>query len=87
MFLKVQHQRMCRQVVLQLERKVTAIGGLDLKILGGLKGGVKKFIYPKDNHKDFILFKNELDDKSILDDIEFFEVSNIEEVLALIIVD
>ena len=69
-----------------LQGKVTAIGGLDLKILGGIKGGVKKFIYPKENHKDFVLFTQELDDKSIIEGIEFFEVDTIEEVLALIIV-
>ena len=32
-----------------LQGKVTPIGGLDLKILGGIESGVTKFIYPKDN--------------------------------------
>ena len=69
-----------------LQGKVTAIGGLDLKILGGIKGGVKKFIYPKENSKDFNLFKQELDDDSVIKNIEFYEVENINEVLELIIV-
>ena len=69
-----------------LQGKVTEIGGLDLKILGGIKGGVKKFIYPKENSKDFNLFKQELDDDSVIKDIEFYEVENINEVLELIIV-
>ena len=70
-----------------LQGKVTAIGGLDLKILGGIKGGVKKFIYPKENNKDFKLFLEDLDDKDIIKDIEFFEVESISEVLELIIID
>ena len=69
-----------------LQGKVTAIGGLDLKILGGIKGGVKKFIYPKENSKDFNLFIQELDDDSVIKNIEFYEVENINEVLELIIV-
>ena len=32
---------------------MTAIGGLDLKIMGGINGGVTTFIFPKDNIKDF----------------------------------
>ena len=36
-----------------LQGNVTAIGGLDLKILGGLNAGVKTFIYPKQNNKDY----------------------------------
>ena len=70
-----------------LQGKVTAIGGLDLKILGGIRGGVKKFIYPKENHKDFMLFMEDLDDKEIIKDIEFFEVENIHEVLNLILIN
>ena len=39
-----------------LQGKITAIGGLDLKILGGLRAGVTTFYYPKANAKDFKLF-------------------------------
>ena len=38
---------------INLQGQVTAIGGLDLKILGGIKAGVTEFIYPKENDKDF----------------------------------
>ena len=34
-----------------LQGKVTAIGGLTLKILGGIRAGVKEFIFPKQNEK------------------------------------
>lgn len=69
-----------------LQGDITAIGGLDLKILGGIKAGAKKFIYPKQNNKDFNDFKENLDDKSILNNIEFYEVSHINEVIKLIFI-
>ena len=62
-----------------LQGKVTAIGGLDLKILGGLKAGIKNFIYPVDNKKDFELFN--VKHSHLIKDINFIEVSNIKEVL------
>ena len=34
---------------INMQGGVTAIGGLDLKILGGIKAGVTKFLYPKEN--------------------------------------
>ena len=40
-----------------LQGRVTAIGGLDLKILGGIESGVTHFIYPKENDKDFKEFE------------------------------
>ena len=33
---------------INLNGRVTAIGGLDLKILGGIRAGVDTFIYPKE---------------------------------------
>ena len=36
-----------------LKGNITAIGGLDLKILGGIRAGVKTFIFPKENAKDY----------------------------------
>ena len=38
---------------INLQGRVTQIGGLKLKILGGIKAGVKEFIYPRENQKDF----------------------------------
>ena len=35
---------------------ITAIGGLDLKILGGIRAGVREFLFPGENDKDFNLF-------------------------------
>ena len=40
---------------INLKGEVTAIGGLEYKIEGGLKAGVRTFLYPTQNHKDFTL--------------------------------
>lgn len=37
-----------------LEGNITAIGGLEHKIIGGLRAGVKLFLYPKENQEDFL---------------------------------
>ena len=69
---------------INLQGCVTAIGGLDLKILGGLKGGVKEFIFPKENEKDYKTFVEKYQEKNILDGIQFHAVENIHQVLELI---
>ena len=69
-----------------MQGNVTAIGGLDLKILGGIKAKVKTFIYPKDNENDLKKFKDKYDKNNFLDDIKFIEVSHITEVLKLVFV-
>ena len=67
-----------------LQGNITSIGGLDLKILGGLKAGVTSFLYPKENNKDFRIFYEKHKDK--LDNIHFYEVQNITEALKYIII-
>jgi ATP-dependent Lon protease len=64
-----------------LSGRVTAIGGLDLKILGGIKAGVKTFIYPQANQKDFLKLQNKYGEKSTFKDIKFMPVDHIEKVL------
>jgi len=71
---------------INLQGKVTAIGGLKLKILGGIKAGVKEFIFPKDNEKDFKKFMDKYGEKDIINNIIFHPVFNIQEVLALVFV-
>ena len=70
-----------------LQGRITAIGGLDLKILGGIESGVTHFIYPKENDKDFKEFEENLKNKSILNNIKFTMVSSISEVFDIIFVD
>lgn len=72
---------------ISLQGFVTEIGGLDLKILGGIKSGAKKFIYPKGNTKDFNEFYEKYKEKEILKDIEFYSVEKIDEVFKMILID
>jgi ATP-dependent Lon protease len=70
---------------INLQGYVTEIGGLELKILGGIKAGVKTFIFPKTNHKDYIIFLEKY--KNIdLTDIIFKEVRHIKEVFDVVFV-
>jgi ATP-dependent Lon protease len=71
-----------------LQGRVTAIGGLDLKILGGIKAGVKTFIYPEENKKDFDDFysKYKDKDKDLLTSINFVAVHTIDDVIPLVFV-
>jgi ATP-dependent Lon protease len=70
-----------------LDGKCTEIGGLDLKILGGIKGGVTEFIYPVENEKDFKTFMEKYKDTDLVKDITFHKVNNIHEVFELIFED
>ena len=67
-----------------LQGRITAIGGLDLKILGGIRAGVKTFIYPEENKKDFDKFMEKYGEKKEIKDTSFISVSKIEEVIPLI---
>ena len=69
-----------------LRGNVTKIGGLDKKILGGIDAGVEIFIYPNENHDDFLLFKNNHTNQNIFNNIKFIEVSNIYQVLDIVFV-
>ena len=71
---------------INLQGAVTAIGGLKLKILGGIKAGVKSFIYPKSNQKDFKKFMEKYSDKPVIKGIKFHSVEHITEVLKLVFV-
>jgi ATP-dependent Lon protease len=67
-----------------LDGKVTEIGGLDLKFLGGIKAGVTEFIYPKENQKDYDSFMEKYKDDELTKDIKFNAVSTIEDVFGLV---
>ena len=68
-----------------LQGLVTAIGGLDLKILGGIKSGVKIFIFPKENSHDYNKLREKYKDSNMFDNIEFHQVEHISEVIDLVI--
>ena len=70
-----------------LDGKVTEIGGLDLKFLGGIKAGVTEFIYPKENQKDYDSFMEKYKDDELTNGIKFYSVETIEEVFKLVFED
>uniref|UniRef100_A0A6C0F500 Lon proteolytic domain-containing protein n=1 Tax=viral metagenome TaxID=1070528 RepID=A0A6C0F500_9ZZZZ len=72
---------------MSLDGFVTEIGGLDLKILGGIKAGVKEFLYPKENARDFDKFMEKYSNSTIVEGIVFHEVNYIDEVLNLVFED
>jgi ATP-dependent Lon protease len=64
-----------------LQGRVTAIGGLDLKILGGIAAGVKTFLFPSENEKDFKDFMEKYGKKELVKGVKFIQVSTIEEII------
>lgn len=64
-----------------LQGNITEIGGLEVKLLGGIKSGVTTFIYPKDNHKDYLKFIKKYNQYSY---INYISVDNINSVLDII---
>tara|TARA_B110000444_G_scaffold258722_1_gene300394 strand:+ start:1479 stop:4676 length:3198 start_codon:yes stop_codon:yes gene_type:complete len=66
---------------INLSGMVTQIGGLELKILGGIRGGITKFIFPLQNKKDFDKIKEKYKDTDKLKNIMFKMVENINDVV------
>jgi len=71
---------------IQMSGEVTAIGGLEHKIQGSLKQGVKVFLYPKENKRDFDAFyeKYGIDEK--LNGITFHAIEHVREALDIVLV-
>ena len=67
---------------INLQGEVTKIGGLDMKIAGGIKAGVKTFLYPKSNNREYIEWKKNAN-KTLYENIKFYEVSTIQEVFKI----
>lgn len=63
---------------------VTEIGGLDLKIMGAIKAGVKEILFPVENMKDYNAFMDKYKDTPVIEDIKFHPVNHISEVLDLV---
>ena len=66
-----------------LDGCATEIGALENKVLGGIKAGVDKFIFPKQNinHYNDLMKKN----KDIIpENIKFFPVEKIQEVIDIV---
>jgi ATP-dependent Lon protease len=63
---------------------VSAIGGLSHKMLGSLKSKATSFIFPKENEKDYNDFIEKYKDTDLIKGVQFYPVSNIQEVFELI---
>jgi ATP-dependent Lon protease len=63
---------------------VSAIGGLAHKITGSLKSKATSFIFPKENEKDYNELIEKYKDTELIKGIQFYPVSNIQEVFELI---
>jgi hypothetical protein len=69
---------------ISLDGRVTEIGGLDLKFLGGIKAGITVFLYPKENQKDYEHFMEKYKDNELTNGIQFYSVETISEVFELV---
>jgi len=69
-----------------LQGSVTAIGGLDLKILGAIRAGVKEVIFPSENLRDFEDFMKRYGTMKGVVSMKFHMVDCISEVLDLVFV-
>jgi ATP-dependent Lon protease len=69
-----------------LDGKITEIGGLEYKIIGSIKNGVKEIIYPTENKRDFDKFYDKYKEKNIIKGIKFHHVETIQEVFDLILI-
>jgi hypothetical protein len=63
---------------------VTEIGGLDLKVLGAIKAGVKEILFPLENMKDYNSFLEKYANTQLIEGIKFHPVNSIEEVFNLV---
>ena len=64
---------------------LTEIGGLQEKIIHSIKSGIKEFIFPKENIKDFEKIMEKYKDNTIIDGIKFHSIEHIDAVLDLIL--
>jgi len=72
---------------ISLDGSITEIGGLDLKILGGIKAGVKTLLFPKENEKDYNQFIEKYREKKTFEDITFIMVGHIHEVFEKVFIE
>jgi len=64
---------------------LTEIGGLQEKIIHSIKSGIKEFIFPKENVKDFEKIMEKYKDNKIIDGIKFHSIEHINDVFDLIL--
>ncbi len=67
-----------------LDGSVNEIGGLQYKFLGGIKAGIKSFIFPNENSKDYDEFMEKYGKTDIVNGISFHKINHIKEAFELI---
>jgi ATP-dependent Lon protease len=61
------------------------IGALKVKFISGIKAGVKNFIYPRENERDYREFMEKYAESDLVKGIRFYAIDNIQEAIDLII--
>ena len=70
-----------------LDGSVNEIGALKYKFIGGIKAGIKSFIFPKENLKDYDEFMEKYGKTDIVKGINFYPISHISEAFKLIFLE
>jgi len=65
---------------IDLRGNITEIGGLEAKLLGGIRAGATRFLFPESNAADFVKFSKKYGSSIDLSAIEFIQVGHIEHV-------
>lgn len=71
---------------INLQGQITAIGGLDSKIMGSMRAGVKTVLYPKDNQREFDEFMEKYGSSLDLSEMSFHSVETIKDAIKFAIV-
>ena len=69
-----------------LDGSVNEIGALKYKFIGGIKAGIKSFIFPKENLKDYNEFMEKYGKTDMVNGISFYPISHIKEAFDLILI-
>ena len=72
---------------INLQGQITAIGGLDYKINGGIRGGINEFMFPEENINQFNKFLEKYGKYPKVKKTIFHKINNIKDVLKLIFDD
>ena len=65
------------------QNQASSLTELELKILGGIKSGIKEFIFPIDNKIDYEIFIEKYKNNNVIKDIKFHSVTTIQEIFVL----
>lgn len=67
--------------------RVSEIGGLEYKIFGASRAGVKTVLYPKRNHDDFMKIMKKQDNMNKLTAMKFVEIEHIKDAMPYLLIE